>query len=146
MKNFLEALDTLDKELKITLILKVISDNGHPSIKVRYNQRSIFSGVLMDDITLDLYGDISKTMEFEIELKGKQYDQTRETAVIVQQLCVDGIKLIPDFLHLVQYQNDHHKDINTNYIGYNGTWKLQINEPFYRWHHRHSGQGFLINS
>jgi hypothetical protein len=46
---------------------------------------------------------------------------------IDQTVFVDGIEVLPKYLHLALDQ------------------KLTINEPFYRWYHRVSGQGWLLN-
>lgn len=43
-----------------------------------------------------------------------------------QTVSVDGIEVLPKYLHLAQDQ------------------KLTINEPFYRWYHCVSGQGWLL--
>lgn len=144
MKNFLQALDTIDKNVKITLKIKVISENGYPMVKIKYNQRLIISGILTKDEIFEFDDDINNSMKFEVELENKVYNETRETAIIIECITVDGINLIPDYVHLCDYKNDHNLNIKTHYIGYNGIWSLHINEPFYIWHHNVSGQGMLI--
>ena len=32
----------------------------------------------------------------------------------------------------------------SEYIGYNGCWTLNIDQPFYHWYHTATGQGMLI--
>jgi hypothetical protein len=46
--------------------------------------------------------------------------------------------------HLATYKNDQNVTQPTNYLGFNGTWNLKINEPFYRWRHNITGQGWLL--
>ena len=77
-------------------------------------------------------------------MSGKQYDQYRETAVIIDQLAIDGFDIIPTWTQLATYHNDHDSRGPTAYLGFNGTWRLQIDRPFYQWRHAVTGLGWLL--
>ena len=77
-------------------------------------------------------------------MNNKEYSAERETAVIIKNIQVDNIILIPKFEYLAEYINDHNNNDPTSYLGFNGTWILDINQPFYHWLHKHTGQGWLL--
>jgi hypothetical protein len=142
MKNFSEILD-IEKTLNLNFKIKIIDDNGYPDFQINLNNESI-------DFLKEKYIIISKKipllekLNIEIKLKNKKYSDQKETAVIVESISIENISIIPDFNHLINYENDHNENITTNYIGYNGIWNLNIDEPFFQWYHRVSGQGILI--
>jgi hypothetical protein len=144
MKNFLQALDTTAKTVEILLKTRVISENGFPEVEIKYNQQVMHSGILQENKNFTFLEGIDSLMNFEIELKNKNYNRKLETAFIMDYISVDGFDIIPNYVHLINYDNDHDQNIKTNYLGYNGVWSLKINDPFYIWYHKISGQGMLI--
>lgn len=80
----------------------------------------------------------------QIELANKIYSDQQETAVRISRLCIDDVDILPRYLHLAQYVNDHAWKDPTDYLGFNGKWTLTIDQPFYQWLHQHSGQGWLL--
>ena len=84
------------------------------------------------------------SIKLEILMSDKEYDAEKETAIIIKTLKIDGIEIIPQYNHLIDYQNDHNINTKTNYLGYNGKWTLDIDRPFYQWYHQISGQGWLL--
>ena len=145
MKNFLQALDTTAKTVEILLKTRVISENGFPEVEIRYNQQVMHSGILKENKNFKFLDSIDSLMNFEIELKNKNYNRKLETAFIMDYISVDGLNIIPNYVHLINYDNDHDQNIKTNYLGYNGVWSLKINDPFYIWYHKISGQGMLFS-
>jgi hypothetical protein len=142
MKNFLEALD-INQTIKVRLSLKIIDDNGYPEFDLFLNNKSInHSNKKNIDILKHVkYYDL---ISVKIKMFGKKYSAVNESAITVEELSVDDINVIPSFNHYIIYNNDHNKPITTNYLGYNGDWNFNINEPFYQWYHSATAQGILI--
>ena len=57
---------------------------------------------------------------------------------------IDDFDVVPMWTQLAKYSNDSNVTAPTNYLGFNGTWSLEITEPFYRWQHKITGQGWLL--
>lgn len=87
---------------------------------------------------------LTEPIKIEVEMKDKKYDQNLETALIIDELTIDGMEIIPNYVHLATYHNERGLELFTNYLGFNGSWVLDINEPFYQWRHRVTGQGWLL--
>ena len=143
MKNFLEALDT-NKEIAIEMQLVPISENGFPDILVKICDEIVHDGSLTQKKNIHICKDVQDFISFEIKLRNKQYNKLKETACVIEKISIDGYEIIPIYQHLCAYENDHYKKISTSYLGFNGTWKLDIDKPFYIWYHEISGQGMLI--
>lgn len=124
-------------DLQVTdLILNVeIIKIGNPDYLVTVNNRVVSNNLL----NLPLLNPII----IDVELKNKIYTIEYETAVIVT-ISIDKINLIPQYNHLIKYQNDHNNNNPTNYLGFNGKWTLTIDRPFYQWLHHVQGQGWLL--
>lgn len=143
MKNFLETSDT-DRYLDMTIALSIIDENGYPDFELLINgekQDLPKKKIMNHKKKLPLLDPI----ELTIKMQNKKYSQIRETALIVESISIEKINVIPDYSHLTEYENDHEQTISTNYIGYNGTWKLIIDKPFFQWIHHHSGKGILVS-
>jgi len=144
MKNFYDLLD-INKNIDFVLEVEPILKNGEPIIKVLLNQDCIFG-----KYSLTAYQKICTrislldTIKLEVIMSDKKYNANLETAIIIKKLEIDGIEVIPKYNHLIDYQNDHNINTKTNYLGYNGTWTLDIDRPFYQWLHQASGQGWLL--
>ncbi len=143
MKNFSELLDT-DVKITVSVSVAPITDNGDPRAWIRINDRTLYHNRLAFPILAQIDVDLLDPIEIEIGMSDKIYDQNLETAVVIDSVCIDGFEIIPNFTHLAQYQNERNIDQPTSYLGFNGSWKLTIPEPFYRWQHRVSGQGWLL--
>ena len=142
MKNFLEALDT-DQKLEVKISIRVLDYNDYPDFVLSFNEKIIAHE---NRTQIDIAEQIRYNEKISIKIKmfGKKYSALKESAIIVEDISIDDIKLIPTFSHHVVYKNDHNKPITTNYLGYNGEWSININEPFYNWYHTATGQGMLI--
>ena len=143
MKNFLEALDT-DKEIEIVVKLTAISHNGYPDINLSVCEHVLYDGPLSKSKSFQINKGINDLLTFQITLKNKKYSPLKETACLIDEISIDGYEILPKYQHFSTYENDHGKNISTNYVGYNGTWTLKFDRPFYQWHHQISGQGMLI--
>jgi hypothetical protein len=98
----------------------------------------------MFGITVDVELPLLDPFKIEIGMSDKKYNETLETAVIIRSLKIDDFEIIPNWTNLSEYQNE--RDINrpVSYMGYNGVWSLTVPEPFYRWRHVVTGQGWLL--
>jgi hypothetical protein len=147
MNNFLDLLDT-DPKILIRLQLTPICDNGAPQLVVTINGTRLHSG------PVDAVTNITKTIGLrdnvivELVLKEKKYHESLETAVIINSIQIDDFEFVPNYTdgdsNCIYYDNDHNIIAVTNYLGFNGVWQLRIDEPFYRWRHKNSGQGMLL--
>jgi len=142
MKNFLEALD-INPYIEVKLSIRVIEDNGYPDFNLFFNNELISHN---NNKNIDIIKHIkyNETLSVRIEMFSKKYSTINESAIIVENISVDDINIIPKFNHYIVYNNDHNKPITTNYLGYNGVWSININEPFYNWYHSATAQGMLI--
>jgi hypothetical protein len=139
MKNYSDLQD-IDTRLKLSIKLKPVNQ---PNIWVRVNHDLIGYTGLSDSIQLDYQIGLLDNIDIVIELYNKDYN-TDETAVIIDNITVDNINIIPKYDYLADYVNDHNFKNPTNYLGFNGKWRLTLDRPFYHWLHEHSGQGWLI--
>jgi len=120
--------------------------NGAPDLLVEVNQRVLFSGVLDQSVRLTATElDLLEPLLIKLTMSNKNYNADRETAVVVESFKIDDFEFVPDHTHLFEYANDHDNAQPTSYLGFNGMWSLSIPEPFYRWLHRATGQGWLID-
>jgi hypothetical protein len=117
---------------------------GRPCVDIVVNDTVIEYQSLTDTITYTKFVDLLTPITLSIILSNKIYTQEYETAVIIKRLSVDNIDLTPDYDYLADYQNDHHNNTPTNYLGFNGKWTLTIDRPFYQWLHQAQGQGWLL--
>ena len=143
MKKFLDLL-AIDHKIDFSVSLEPVSHNGHPEFWVRVNEQMILEGTLTHGVKAQCAIGLLDPMVIEIGMKHKKYSEEKETAVIIQSINIDGFEIVPHWTHLAVYQNDHDHGSPTSYLGFNGTWRLAIPEPFYRWRHRVTGQGWLL--
>lgn len=144
MNNFSDLLAT-DHRISVILVLASIADNGVPGCDVMINGRLFHQGPLRTTVEIITDIELLDPIDIQISLWGKVYSDTAETAILLRQVSIDGFPIIPDWTHLASYENDHHDGRPTGYLGYNGTWRLSIPEPFYRWRHKVTGQGWLLH-
>jgi hypothetical protein len=143
MNNFSELLAT-EVDLSVVIVLEPVFDTQVPHTVVTVAQQILFSGQLTQPVTLSCCVDLLSQIEILIELKDKDYHKDHTSAVVISRLSIDSHDLVPQWSHLAHYSNDKNYSLPTTHLGFNGTWKLDINEPFYRWRHRATGQGWLL--
>ena len=143
MKTFSDLLVT-DHKIDFTVRLEPVSYNGHPEFWISINDEIIAEGSLQHSIKEHRQINLFSPICLEIGMKNKRYSAEKETAVIIQSINIDGFELVPNWTHLAVYHNDHNNTQPTSYLGFNGSWTLDISEPFYRWKHRTTGQGWLL--
>ena len=139
MKTYLDLQD-IDTRLRLTISIEPI---GLPDTRIVVNRDSIDYPRLSAPITLDYQLSLLDPITIDIRLSNKHYTTEYETAIIFK-IYIDDIEVIPKYDYLATYINDHDNTNPTNYLGFNGKWSLTIDQPFYHWLHKHSGQGWLI--
>jgi hypothetical protein len=140
MKTYSDLLD-IDSRLHLHIELEPV---GTPDIAVSVNDIVDNYPGLSNNIILDYHINLLDLFYIDIELRNKHYTTKYETAVIIKRLSVDNIDIMGRYDYLAEYDNDHSFKNPTNYLGFNGKWRLTFDQPFYHWLHRHSGQGWLI--
>lgn len=139
MKTYSD-LRAIDTRLKCRIHLEPV---GHPDISVIVGT-NLAGGILYRDLDIQIDLDLHQPFRIQIELQNKIYTADTETAVRIRAVQIDGQDLVPRFLGLAQYDNDHRFTDPTDYLGFNGKWTLTIDQPFYHWLHKHTGQGWLL--
>jgi hypothetical protein len=140
MKTYSD-LQGIDTQLHLQLQLEPV---GSPTVLVAINGMQHNNSILTEPIIINRLLPLLDTINIEIILSDKHYTTEYETAVIIKQLSIDNIELIPKYDYLAEYINDHNNNNPTSYMGFNGKWTLTIDQPFYHWLHKQSGQGWLI--
>jgi hypothetical protein len=143
MKNFSELLDT-DIKISVAVTVSPVADNGMPTARIKINNQTWYYDALAATTTVTCLIPLLDTVVVEIGLSNKSYDQFKETAIIIDSVRIDDFEIVPNFTHLAHYQNERNIDDPTAYLGFNGTWKLNIPDSFYQWHHTVTGQGWLL--
>ena len=134
MNNYSEILDT-NFSVKLELNLELI---GQPEYVLSINNKNYHSIMVCAQIN------ILDAIDIEIVLKNKIYSVNSETAVHVKELRIENELIIPKYSHLVKYTNDHNFTDPTNYIGFNGIWRLKIAPNFFHWLHKVKGYGWNL--
>lgn len=143
MKQFLDLLD-IESNITIAITLQPIVENGAPLVRVACNDRVLFDDRLWKEQTWINTVDLLDHIDLNIQLCGKKYSIQHETAVVIRSIQIDSLEIVPTWTQLATYQNDQDNGDPTTYLGFNGIWRLKISEPFYRWQHRVTGQGWLL--
>ena len=82
--------------------------------------------------------------EISVTLCAKTYQEPHEVAVVIDSIAIGPWHMTDAYNHLAHYQNDRDGHPHARYLGFNGVWRLEIDQPFWLWHHDHTGQGMLI--
>jgi len=143
MKNFSDLLD-INQQLTVSVNISPLNGNGDPKAWIKINDRILFDSVLMFPVTALIELPLLDPLNIEIGISDKIYNETLETAVVINSVNINGFEIVPAWTNLANYQNDHANDASTSYLGFNGVWRLTISESFYRWQHHVTGQGWLL--
>jgi hypothetical protein len=143
MKNFYDLLD-IKKQIGIHLTIIPIVDIQAPKIKIKINEFVLYNNELKQEISLEHKIKILENLDIKIELFDKNYEISKNTAIVIESLKINFFEIIPTFINLATYKNNNDIFQPTKHLEFNGIWNLKINEPFYRWKHRITGQGWLL--
>ena len=142
MKNFYDQQDI--NNLEIGIVLTPTQEKDSPNIVLKINTATLFEGVLVKRMIFQHQTSLTDTLKISLELKNKNYKTSSGTGVFIDSLEIDNFNIVPGWTQLATYSNDSNVVDPTNFLGFNGTWILDISEPFYRWQHRITGQGWLL--
>jgi hypothetical protein len=115
-----------------------------PVIKLLINNIVLFDGPATQAIVIEQLKSLTDRVQIEIYLQDKKYSSEHETALVIKSINFDGFELVPVYISRAIYINDHNYEQPTNYMGFNGCWKLDIDRPFYQWLHGATNQGWLL--
>jgi hypothetical protein len=143
MHNYLKTLDT-NQLLKAKIKFKPVIDNGLPHLTVECNGVRKYNNELGHTLAVYVNFGILESFALSIAMAGKEYSSEKETAIVIEEFVIEGVDVIP-YLNQAVYVNDRNYNGSTsNYIGFNGIWEFKIDEPFYHWLHKITGQGWLL--
>jgi hypothetical protein len=131
MKNYSELRAT-KQQLNVLVSITSVGKVGYTLLVNDKVSESNFLHPLLEPIS------------FAVVVNGKDYAVDSTSLVTIESLNIDGIELIPKFNHLTEYTNDQQSGLTTNCLGFNGTWKFNIDRPFYQWLHQVTNQGWLL--
>jgi hypothetical protein len=143
MNHFSNLLAT-EYFLDVRLRLSAVTNNGLPRCLVRVNDLILYLGDLDQSQDLRCQVPLKSHVHVCIEVSNKIHSLDRDTAVVIDSLTLDGFDLVPNYVHLARYENEADYQDPTTYLGFNGRWQLDIDQPFYVWRHRATGQGWLL--
>lgn len=143
MKTFSDLWAT-KTSIPITICLAPVFQTIPPTTRVAINNNVLYSDLLIEDLTLDYTVDLAECFTIEISLSEKNDTIDYVTGINLVQITIDTVEIIPNWTNLAYYNNDRQFTEPTGHLGFNGTWKLTVDSPFYQWYHHHSGQGMLL--
>ena len=142
MKNFSNLLDT-DHTITVSIGLSVL---GNPlGLEAKINDIVLHSGALTNNVNLVGQIKLLEPLVISLDVSGKDYNSDSESAILIQHLCIDGFEILPKWTQYATYVNDHNFQDPTTHLGFNGVWKLDTRQSFYRWRHVTLGNGWLLS-
>lgn len=144
MNNYLDLLATDCHTVDIELTVDSVVNNGTPDLTVVINHRQHYQAPINAPVCINTKMTLLQHLDIKLIVTGKTYSAQKETAVIVTSLLVDGVQLANKFDIPIMYTNDQNVKYSGFYLGFNGVWHLSLNQPFYRWLHTATGQGWLL--
>lgn len=141
MKNFSELLAT---DLNLDFKLELTPFHSALDVSVCINGQTVYDDLLAKDFKYATQLSLLNPISIRICIQGKDYALDSQSAVLLKTIKIDDFDLIPNWTHLSSYKNDHNYTEPTTHLGFNGEWQLDIPEPFYRWKHKITGQGWLL--
>jgi hypothetical protein len=122
--------------------------------------------ITLDDVLLvHDYLNCNKTLKFDvmlntgthtlnIELANKGRTDTKvdntgkiiaDKAIYIKNVTIEGYAL-SDFLHQATYYPAGRDSIKSNYLGWNGVWKLNFDTPIFSWIHKTQNMGWIYDA
>lgn len=137
-------LDLQDINLLVAFSVS-ISPHGTPvGAKITLNNNILFDDTLNNKFVYVSELPLLDPVNISIEMYDKNDNIDNTSAIVIDYLKFDDFNLIPTYTGHAVYTNNRNFKGPTYHLGFNGVWSLNIPEPFYRWHHRITGQGWLL--
>ena len=141
MKNFSELLAT---DLKLDFRLELAPFHSALDVSVWINGQLVYDDVLTKEFDYYAQLNLLDPIDLRICVQGKDYSKDSQSAVLIKSIRIDDFDISPNWTQLAVYNNDHNYTEPTTHLGFNGEWQYNIPEPFYRWKHKITGQGWLL--
>jgi hypothetical protein len=144
MQTLSDLTATLDNSyIRVALGIKLV---GKPRYKIQINN-VVYEHLALNDknqATIVAKCPLLDPIKIVLTLYGKNYLEDSESALIIDYLDFDNFSIVPSWTQLASYTNDKNDNQPTSYLGYNGHWAFSLDQPFYRWKHQITGQGWLF--
>lgn len=145
MSTFSNLLDIKLFDLRIYIGLEGLYETQKPIVSLKINGHEIYQQHKIETNLGAVYHvGLLDPICVEIGLHQKDYNVDHTTAIILKDIMIDNFNIVPNHTHHARYINDHNWNEPTTQLGFNGVWQFFIDEPFYQWHHRVTGQGWLL--
>lgn len=104
-------------------------------------------------VEIMIYPDSGTDIDIIVKHHGKtedEYKSAKDLAVIIEEIEINGIS-DPKFIWQGKFHPEYPRweedkgPIDTNYLGFNGEWKLTITIPAYTWIHKTLGLGWIYD-
>ena len=143
MKNFSDLLG-IDPAIDINIHVSPCCDRGSQTCGVSVNGEMLYQERLSDSQNLFCRVSLMEPIKIEISMQGQLCATHGQTGVRLDRISIDGFDIMPQWTHLISYRNNQLRVDHAGCADHNAVWILDIPEPFYRWRHRISGQGWLL--
>jgi hypothetical protein len=150
------------RDVKLDLTLSPVFWQDPPSIVVKFNDATLFAGVLTETKQFAGILDATDVNRLSVLLTNKvdsDCQDGKDKAVIVDSIGIEGFHY-ESFMHATQYRPEYSEGyynyakennitvepvIHSNYLGFNGEWFLEFTWPTFTWIYNleTSGQGWI---
>lgn len=135
-------LQGINSALTVTVQVKPTTAIAKPLTQITVNNIVLFSGIL--ESTVDLTAAVPLLQPFKISIELIDKEKPEDTIDLVS-IKIDNFEIVPGYIHVARYDNKYSDPSKpTQMLGSEGIWILDISEPFYRWKHHTTHQGWLI--
>ncbi len=133
-----------NQDIKVSITLSPENVETPPNVGLTINHFLLFYGSLAENKSFEIKVGLLDSIDLQVILRDKDYNTMSSQAVFIDRLLIDDFDVIPLYTQYANYNNDKNFKETTNFLGYNGIWTLRIDEPFYQWRHKITGQGWLL--
>lgn len=135
-------LQDIDTSIEVTVNIRPYVTQTAPLAQVKVNNEVLFFGMLTEEVVVRTTVELLKKFNITVELLDKSKP---EDAIALVSVKIDDFEVIPGYIQHATYDNAYTERTQpTCMLGSEGVWTLDIPEPFYRWKHRVTHQGWLI--
>ena len=105
-------------------------------------------------VEVQIHPDRGDTVDIIVKHHGKtdeEYKSGQDLAVVVEEIEINGInhpKFVWEGMFHPEYPRweENQGPMDTNYLGFNGEWKLTISIPAYTWIHKTLDLGWIYST
>lgn len=150
-------------DTKFDLAIKVQYTQTVPVVRIQFDDFALWDGELLQSQLLSFVTPSRPAGSYDLTIQLLNKDQTEwqrfglDMMIAVERLTIENYD--HDFSLYSEYEpeypepwyteqklqnNTPSKIIHSNYIGWPGIWRLNIELPIFRWIHKRTNQGWLI--